>query len=230
MKPKRRRSVAPGPNSKNQTKNQTKNQVRIVGGVLRRTVLAVVPADGLRPTPDRVRETVFNWLGSRVQNAACLDLFAGTGALGLEAASRGAATVLLNDRDPSVSGASRLVVDKLRASTDDSARRCGEAIQVLSQDALALLRSAAVRREQFDLVFLDPPFGRDWLVRVLPVVGAVLRPGGLLYVESDQAFDPGQAPATTWMVWRNGQAGQVHYYLLEQTSQPINQPADSPAD
>jgi 16S rRNA (guanine(966)-N(2))-methyltransferase RsmD len=179
-------------------------KVRIVGGDWKRTPLAVVDAPGLRPTPDRVRETLFNWLGQRLDGWRCLDLFAGTGALGLEAASRGAARVVLVERDPRALAALRAAKDRLKA----------DAVEVVQADALSW---AAGTRERFDLVFLDPPFDAGLLARALPLAAGLLAEGGAIYVESDRALaagDPLLAAVPGLSVHRADKAGQVHYHLL----------------
>jgi 16S rRNA (guanine(966)-N(2))-methyltransferase RsmD len=179
-------------------------KVRIVGGAWKRTPLAVVDAPGLRPTPDRVRETLFNWLGHDLSGRRCLDLFAGTGALGLEAASRGAARVVLVERSPRALAALREVKARLRA----------DAVEIVAADAPAWIADTT---ERFDLVFLDPPFGGDLLARTLPHAAAALAPGGALYVESGTPLAAGVPPLDAlpgWAVHRADKAGQVHYHLL----------------
>ena len=179
-------------------------RVRIVGGLWKRTPLAVIDAPGLRPTPDRVRETLFNWLGQHLEGWRCLDLYAGTGALGFEAASRGAARVVLVERDARAVAALREVKGRLHA----------EQVEVVQADAPAFLAGLS---ERFDLVFLDPPFASDALARVLPAVAAVLAPGAAVYVESDRPLDPAAAPLSgvpSLVLQRADRAGQVHYHLL----------------
>ncbi|MFT3801784.1 MAG: 16S rRNA (guanine(966)-N(2))-methyltransferase RsmD [Burkholderiaceae bacterium] len=194
-------------------------QVRIGGGLWKRTPLAVPDVDGLRPTPDRVRETLFNWLGQRLDGLHCLDPFAGSGVLGLEAASRGAAGVVMIERDPRAAAAIRTVIDRLGAT--QVTLHVGDALRWLTAPALAAAR--------FDLVFLDPPFGQGWLDRVLPRLAPLLAPLARLYVEDDAPVDAervsaglaiaGSSPRVTGL--RADKAGQVHYHLLE-----IRQPHD----
>ncbi len=170
----------------------------------------VVDAPGLRPTPDRVRETVFNWLGQRLDGWRCLDLYAGTGALGLEAASRGAAAVVLVERDARVAGALRAAKERLDA----------DAVEVVAGDAATYLSNT---RHRFDLVFLDPPFGSAELARVLPRLAAVLAPGAAVYVEADRPLAPDVPPLAAvpgLVTHRADKAGQVHYHLFF-----LNQPA-----
>jgi 16S rRNA (guanine(966)-N(2))-methyltransferase RsmD len=185
-------------------------KVRIVGGDWKRTPLPVVDAPGLRPTPDRVRETLFNWLGQRLDGWRCLDLYAGTGALGLEAASRGAARVVLVEREARAVDALREVQARLKA----------DRVEVVRADAAAWLGGA---RDRFDLVFLDPPFGTDALARVLPRVAELVEPGGFVYVESDRALVEGAPPLSALPeleLRRADKAGQVHYHLLHRAPRP----------
>jgi 16S rRNA (guanine(966)-N(2))-methyltransferase RsmD len=186
-------------------------KVRIVGGDWRRTPLPVVDAPGLRPTPDRVRETLFNWLGQRLDGWHCLDLYAGTGALGLEAASRGAARVVLVEREPRAVHALREVQARLKAQ---------DRVEIVQADAAAW---AAATRERFHLVFLDPPFGGEELARVLPRMADLVEPGGFVYLESDQALLEGRPPLSglpDFGLHRADRAGQVHYHLLRRAPRP----------
>lgn len=173
------------------------NRVRIVGGLWRGRLLAFPDGPGVRPTPDRVRETVFNWLGQDLTGLRCLDLFAGSGALGFEAASRGAAHVVIVER-------SRPVVAALRES---AARLGATQCEVLHRDALEFL---AATGERFDVVFIDPPYEADLLVRALEAVGPRLAPDARVYAEG-----PALAPGTAWRIVREGRAGAVRFALLE---------------
>lgn len=177
-------------------------KIRIIGGRWKRTPIAVVGAAELRPSPDRVRETLFNWLGGSVQGSRCLDLFAGTGALGLEAASRGAAEVVLVERDRAASAAISAIIDRLGAHSE---------VKLINDDALtALGRLAATGTAAFDVVFLDPPFGQAWPERVWSALEPLMSPAARLYVEAGSAF----AAPPGWAMLRSGQAGKVHYHLL----------------
>lgn len=181
-----------------------------MGGDWKRTPIAVLDRPGLRPTPDRVRETVFNWLGQRLDGWRCLDLFAGTGALGFEAASRGAARVVLIERDARAAAALRTVGERLKA----------EQVEIVQADALAWLASA---RDRFDLVFLDPPFDSGLLARALPLAAERVEAGGAIYVEADRPLQADAAPLSAlpgWHVHRADKAGQVHYHLLLSTARP----------
>ncbi|MDO4905464.1 MAG: 16S rRNA (guanine(966)-N(2))-methyltransferase RsmD [Lautropia sp.] len=186
------------------------SQIRIIGGQWKRSVLPVPAHQGLRPTPDRVRETLFNWLGQSLPGWRCLDLFAGTGALGLEAASRGAASVLLVECDPGVVRHLQNSVRRLKADA---------VVQVVRADARIWLDRTPPAPQ--DLVFLDPPFRVGWLARILPAVMPWLAPGGVIYVEADIELTPGwlaEHGLTDIGIIRAGRAGQVHYHLLSRNS------------
>ncbi|CAB3753376.1 Ribosomal RNA small subunit methyltransferase D [Paraburkholderia solisilvae] len=177
--------------------------IRIIGGDWKRTPLPVLDLDGLRPTPDRVRETLFNWLGQRLDGQRCLDLFAGSGALGFEAASRGAARVLMVERHARAAG-------QLRAN---QAKLGARAIEIAEADALRL--AASLAPGSFDVVFLDPPFGENLLDRALELAVPLVAAGGWLYVEAGAALDIEEIPALAgWAIVRQGKAGAVHYHLL----------------
>ena len=183
------------------------SRIRITGGQWRSRLIQVADAPGLRPTPDRVRETLFNWLGQKLDGLACLDLFAGTGALGFEAASRGAARVVLVEQHARSADGLRAVAGRLDAL----------AVEVVQADAGRWVdRGAAGPR--FDLVFLDPPFGQGWLARILPKLPTLLAPGARVYIESESAWEPAaDAAPLALTVLRRARAGQVHYHLLEWT-------------
>jgi 16S rRNA (guanine966-N2)-methyltransferase len=175
-----------------------KGQVRIVGGSYRRRLLAFPARPGLRPTPDRVRETLFNWLGQVLDGFACLDLFAGSGALGFEAASRGARRVVMIERDR-VACAALIANRKLLGAS---------AVEVVTGDAFGWLARAA---ERFDVVFLDPPFRQNVLPELLRLLPRVLAARARVYVESERPLDACGA----WRELRAARAGQVSYQLLE---------------
>ncbi len=155
-------------------------------------------AEGLRPTPDRVRETLFNWLGQDMTGIRCLDLFAGSGALGMEAASRGAAEVVMVEKDRAVFRSLQENVRKLKFDN----------IALRNEDGLNF---ASRTNELFDVIFLDPPFKSDYLGKLFPLLVKQLNPQGVLYVESGAAFEPGEF----WQVYKQGKAGAVHYQLLK---------------
>lgn len=177
------------------------NQVRIIGGEWRSRRINFPEHEGLRPSADRVRETLFNWLGQDLGGRRCLDLFAGSGALGFEALSRGAACVVMVER-------SRRVCEALRRNAELLAAKN---LQLHCADALEFATAAALdAAARFDVVFLDPPFRSAMLAQVLPRVAPLLRPGAQVYVESASAF----AHAGGWRIKRHGRAGQVHYTLV----------------
>jgi 16S rRNA (guanine966-N2)-methyltransferase len=173
------------------------NRVRIIGGAFRRRVIRIPPAEGLRPTPDRVRETLFNWLGQDLAGRRCLDLYTGSGALALEAASRGAALVVAIDRNP------RLI----EALRETGAMLGATALETGVADAK---RAIAAETREFDVIFLDPPFADDPWPWLLPACAKHLSPGGFIYAEAGHALQPppGLSP------WRRDRAGQVHYHLF----------------
>ncbi len=177
------------------------NRIRITGGEWRSRLITVADAPGLRPTPDRVRETLFNWLGQDLSGFSCLDLFAGSGILGFECASRGAESVVLVERDQRVCATLR----------QNAASLAGGRLEVLRSDALEFALGCARQGRMFDLVMLDPPYRQSWLDRVWPVLPAIVRPDGRLYVEAETAV----APPAPWRVHRQGRAGQVFFHLLE---------------
>lgn len=171
--------------------------MRIVGGTWRSRRIRFTPGAGLRPTPDRVRETLFNWLGQDLTGLVCLDLFAGSGALGFEAASRGATRVVMVEHDRSAYAA----LERNRDALD--ARQ----VELVRADALEFLRTDGVR---YDVIFLDPPFAAGHLEALPPLLQPRLAGEGRVYCESAR---PAQWPAG-WRVLRNGRAGQVAFQLL----------------
>ncbi len=173
-------------------------ELRIIGGAWRSRKIRFADRPGLRPTPDRVRETLFNWLGQDLSGRECLDLFAGSGALGFEAASRGARRVLMVERDASA----------LRELHAGKALLQADAVEVLGADALEFLQHHPA---SYDVVFLDPPFAADCWAQLLELLPRCLKPGALVYCERAEALDalPG------WSVVRAGRAGQVSYQLLK---------------
>jgi 16S rRNA (guanine966-N2)-methyltransferase len=173
------------------------NEIRIIGGQWRGRKLRLVRVAGLRPTPDRVRETLFNWLGQDLTGQRTLDAFAGSGALSFEALSRGAglAVALEHHRE-------------LCRALSETARALGaSALEVHCADAFAFLER---ERRLFDVVFLDPPFNDPRWSRVLPLAAARLAPDGALYVEAPAPIDAPSGLA----IWRRDKAGKVHYHLL----------------
>lgn len=175
-------------------------RVRIIGGALRNSRLRVPDHVDLRPTPERVRETVFNWLAPVISGARCLDVFAGTGALGIEALSRGAASVVFVERDAQVA----------RALNDNLVRLKASAGTVVTSRAQDYLRG---RELAFDIVFLDPPFALELWSELAQQLedGGWLAPAALIYVESPRVAVP-TLPAR-WRVQREATAGAVRYAL-----------------
>ncbi|WP_420994574.1 16S rRNA (guanine(966)-N(2))-methyltransferase RsmD [Cupriavidus sp. 30B13] len=202
----RTRSPSPAPRgpSPKPAVRRSSAQVRIIGGRWKRTPLPVLDAEGLRPTPDRVRETLFNWLGQDMSGLACLDLFAGSGALGFEAASRGAAQVTMVEANPRVA-------KQLR---DNQYRLDAQQIRIVQGDAFAT--AAQMPGASFDVVFLDPPFAQDWIGPALEHAARLSRPGGAVYVETDRALNGPDAPVPAALeIVRHARAGAVHFHLLQ---------------
>lgn len=180
-------------------------KVRIIGGRWRGTRLDVADAPGLRPTSDRVRETLFNWLQPVLPGARVLDLFAGTGVLGLEALSRGAATAVLVERDARLAAALGATAARLQG---------GEAASVVQTDALAWLHAQPDGR--FDVAFVDPPFDANFWGGVLPALTPKLSAQGWLYVESPPDADA--VPPPEWALHREGRTREVRYALYRRRS------------
>ena len=177
------------------------HRVRIVGGTHRSRVIGFPAVEGLRPTPDRVRETLFNWLGQDLSGQDCLDAFAGSGALGFEAASRGARTVVMVERHPAC-----------RRALADNARLLGlSAVSVLAGDALEFLR---LDPRRFHVVLLDPPFADTDYPALMAQACARVEDGGWLYVEAPRLLSP---PAG-WLLHRQLAAGQVHAHLFRRNT------------
>jgi len=175
-----------------------KNRVRIVGGTWRSRLLRFPAAAGLRPTADRIRETLFNWLGQALDGLACLDLFAGSGALGFEAASRGARAVTLVERDPRV----------VHALLESRRLLGAQQVEVLQADALAFLDSDS---RSFDIVFLDPPYRSQLLAPLLARLPPHLAPGARIYLE---AAELPEIPSH-YNTLRRGRAGQAQCLLVQ---------------
>jgi 16S rRNA (guanine(966)-N(2))-methyltransferase RsmD len=196
-------------------------EVRLIGGRWKRTPLPVPTSAGLRPTPARVRETLFNWLGQDLSGWCVLDAFAGSGALGLEAASRGAARVTLIERDAVLARSLKTVVQRL---THGTSAQAGQHIDVLQSDALVWM---AAGRQTFDLVFLDPPFDEGLFDAALDAACACVPEDGWVYVESPHelsslAADGGARAESAWrsqlIRHRHGQAGAVHFHLFQRVA------------
>ncbi|HSV50838.1 MAG TPA: 16S rRNA (guanine(966)-N(2))-methyltransferase RsmD [Burkholderiaceae bacterium] len=178
------------------------NQVRIVGGQWKRTLLPVADRPGLRPTPDRVRETLFNWLGQDLGGWRCVDAFAGTGALGFEAASRGARDVLLLEQDAALVAQLKAIQGKLQAAS----------VRVERGDAIAALRR--LPPDSADAIFLDPPFDSGLFEAALKAAAAAVAAGGFVYLEAPRAWDSEALAPLGLEVRRYLKAGAVHAHLL----------------
>ncbi len=196
----KRPGVAPGLTGK----------LRIIGGTWRSRLLNFPQRTGLRPTPDRVRETLFNWLQPWLPGAECLDLFAGSGALGIESLSRGAGSVVLVESDAVTAQALRANLDLLAA----------HAAELVCTDALTFLQGAT---RSFDIVFLDPPYQGGLLAECCARLeaGGWVRPHGLIYLEA--ASDQSPPLPAAWTLLRSKRAGQVGYYLAQNTGHHGNQ-------
>jgi 16S rRNA (guanine(966)-N(2))-methyltransferase RsmD len=179
------------------------HEVRIIGGQYKRSKLRVADKPGLRPTPDRVRETLFNWLGQDLSGWRCLDAFAGTGALGFEAASRGAAQVLLVEQDAALVAQLKRVQTQLKA----------DAVQVVRGEAVAALRHAPAGG--LDLIFLDPPFDSELFEAAVQAAAPALTATGFLYLEAPKRWSDEQLQALGLQLHRHLKAGMVHAHLLK---------------
>ena len=190
-----------------------KNSLRIIGGLYRGKKIPIPEAPGLRPTPDRVRETLFNWLQSQIGGKRVLDCFAGTGVLGFEAASRGAAEVVLLEKVPALANSLRETAARLKAST----------IKIETTDSFSWLRQPASK--QFDLVFIDPPFGTDYAQQILPLVRPWLADSAWVYVETGRSTLI-EVP-TTYQLYREGSTREVWYRLFRHSLTATLSPGSS---
>ena len=172
--------------------------MRIIGGQYRRRILRFPDSEGLRPTPDRVRETLFNWLGQELDGEHCLDLFAGSGALGFEAASRGAVQVVMVDKAP-----------KVLAALHENAKMLHNppGVEIIRGDALQYLSST---KSKFDLIFLDPPFKKGWIPSLEPLLAGVANQDAAVYIEAEHEIKA----LGDWRAVRHGKAGEVHFQLM----------------
>ena len=190
-------SIPQSSRSSSSVRRTKANTVRIIGGIWRSRILEFPDAADLRPTPDRVRETLFNWLGRDLTGATCLDLFAGSGALGFEALSRGAASVVMIEKNAAA----------LRALRENAARLGAENVTIVRGDALEFARGAQSR---FDVVFVDPPYRLGLQAAALGLVAGLLAEDGRVYVENDAAIEPSRG----WTIVKRARAGKVHFHLL----------------
>jgi len=187
--------------------SNSRNRVRIIGGTWRGSRLEFPDIDGLRPTADRTRETLFNWLQQDIYGSRCLDLFAGSGALGFEALSRGAAYALLLEKNSQA--AHQLTQHKQRLKAENC--------DIQQIDAVTWLQNFAAARQKsaFDIIFLDPPYALNLIPECLQLLekNACIRDGGLLYFEQPQHQEP-VSVSTRWREIRHKRSGQVSYSLL----------------
>lgn len=190
------------------------NSVRIIGGTWRSRRVTFAQGADIRPTPDRVRETLFNWLRNEVSGARCLDLFAGSGVLGLEALSRGARNATFVEK---TAAAAQMIRDCLQ--------KFGASGSVIETDAARWLAAPPhlperLRADQFDLVFLDPPFGQNWLPRILASLhaGDWVAPGGWVYLECERISGAPALPMG-WEMLKSKSAGEVGYHLARLNGQ-----------
>ncbi|WP_097459288.1 16S rRNA (guanine(966)-N(2))-methyltransferase RsmD [Mangrovitalea sediminis] len=208
--PRPQKSQRPGRGRRDAT--AAESRLRIIGGQWRSRQISFPCTEGLRPTPDRVRETLFNWLAAYVPGSRCLDLFAGSGALGLEALSREASSATFVDANSQSVQALRHNLNQLGLADDQRAT-------VIASDALAYLRAGAT--EACDIIFLDPPFRQGWLERLLPLLesGGWVHPGSWVYIEHERELVTPSVPPR-WQSYRRKEAGQVVYTLYQIPSQP----------
>lgn len=198
-----KKPLAPAPS---RVRASQTHEIRIIGGQWRRTRLKVLDKPGLRPTPDRVRETLFNWLGQDLSDWRCVDAFAGTGALGLEAASRGASQVLLLEQDPLLANMLQQQKDRLQAA----------AVQVQRTDAVSAMQRLTAGA--FDLVFLDPPFEGTLFDSALNAAARLVPVGGWVYLEAPVAWSDEALAPLHLKLEKHLKAGAVHAHLLQRTA------------
>jgi 16S rRNA (guanine(966)-N(2))-methyltransferase RsmD len=177
-------------------------EIRIIGGLYKRSKLPVADRPGLRPTPDRVRETVFNWLGQDLSSWRCADVFAGTGVLGFEAASRGASEVFICEQDP-------VLVDKLKAL---QLKLKAGMVKIERGDGVSLLRRLVPGSMQ--LVFLDPPFESTFFEAAIKAAGQAISDSGFVYLEAPKPWTDAELSELGLKVHKFGKAGAVHFHLL----------------
>ena len=197
-----------GQKPKGQLHAKLPGEVRIIGGLYKRTKLPVANKPGLRPTPDRVRETLFNWLGQDLSGWRCADVFAGTGVLGFEAASRGAASVLLCEQDAALALQLQALKTRLKAA----------AVQVERGDGVSALRR--VSSGSLQLVLLDPPFESALFDAALKAAALAIAPTGMVYLEAPKPWTNDDLAPLGLQVHRSGKAGAVHFHLLVHGAAP----------
>jgi 16S rRNA (guanine966-N2)-methyltransferase len=187
-------------------KAQPAGQVRIIGGQWKRSKLPVLAKPGLRPTPDRVRETLFNWLGQDLSGLRCIDAFAGTGALGFEAASRGAADVLLVEREPDVAAQLQAHAQRLKASN----------VRIVRGDGISALRQQPAG--SVDVIFLDAPFAENLFLEAIEAAAPAMTAQGAIYLEAPESWSDDKLKPMGLAVAKQGKAGAVHFHLLQNIS------------
>ncbi len=199
-------------------------QIRLIGGHWKRIQLQVADKPGLRPTPDRVRETLFNWLGQDLSGLRCVDAFAGTGALGFEAASRGAKDVLLVEKD----GALVIQLQKVRTQLLklELPEPVNQNLQIVRGEGVAALRQLAP--ESQDVIFIDPPFDGSLFETALAAAAAALSARGAIYLEAPTAWTDALLEPMNLVVFRYLKAGAVHAHVLHRASTPAPSPAPEP--
>lgn len=219
-KPAEKPARAPGARSpalpKGKPHAKLPGEIRIIGGLYKRTRLAVPDCPGLRPTPDRVRETLFNWLGQDLTGWRCADVFAGTGVLGFEAASRGAAEVLLCEQDAALVTQLQALKTRLKA----------DAVRIERGDGLSALRRLSAGSLQ--LVFLDPPFDSPHFESALAAAAKSLAPTGLVYLEAPKTWANEELQPLGLQIHRSSKAGAVHFHLLAKTDAVAPAADDTP--
>lgn len=178
-----------------------KQIIRIIGGQFRGKKIQFPEVEGLRPTPDRVRETLFNWLMKDIKDARCLDAFAGSGAIGLEAFSRGASRVVFIEQSPLAHASLHKIINQFN----------NPVLKLIKADTLDYLKKCT---EQFDIIFLDPPFAKDFIPQCLDTIAQnqLLAKGGLVYIESPSSIEPNEHQ---WQPIKMKQAGQVIFGLFQ---------------
>ena len=192
-------------------------QIRLIGGHWKRIQLQVADKPGLRPTPDRVRETLFNWLGQDLSGLRCVDAFAGTGALGFEAASRGAKEVLLVEKDSALVMQLQKVCGQLLAL--ELPEPVNQNLQIVRGEGVAALRQLAP--ESQDVIFIDPPFDGELFESALAAAASALSARGAIYLEAPKAWTDALLEPLNLVVFRHLKAGAVHAHVLHKSSAPV---------
>jgi 16S rRNA (guanine(966)-N(2))-methyltransferase RsmD len=199
-------------------------QIRLIGGHWKRIQLQVADKPGLRPTPDRVRETLFNWLGQDLSGQRCVDAFAGTGALGFEAASRGAKEVLLVEKDGAlVTQLQKVRTQLLKLELPEPVK---QNIQIVRGEGVAALRQLAPESE--DVIFIDPPFDGGLFETALAAAATALSARGAIYLEAPTAWTDALLEPMNLVVFRYLKAGAVHAHVLHKAPLPEATPAPQP--